>query len=218
MQIRGPLVNCWEGANQGEGYLRFAKPMIRDIHSTNWQLNAHLNLLRGNAFDSVVNNHIIDNCTKPVHNRYIEYINMRENRRKKMYFSYSTVTVLYSIFNRNRPISCIRTTNNCYYAIVKPPSSKIIKGYPIFFSYVTTIKSLEMNFHTVKMNVVLTDADFAEIEEMKITKYILLLPKLGDLGYANNEEASLYYVIDSEWNELNENMHFSRPTSPGCKY
>jgi len=218
MQIRGPLVNCWEGANQGEGYLRFAKPMIRDIHSINWQLNAHLNLLRGNAFDSVVNNHIIDNCTKPVHNRYIEYINMRENRRKKMYFSYSTVTVLYSIFKRNRPISCIRTTNNCYYAIVKPPSSKIIKGYPIFLSYSTTIKSLEMNFHTVKMNVVLTDADLAEIEEMKITKYILLLPKLGDLGYANNEQASLYYVIDSEWNELNENMHFSRPTSPGCKY
>ena len=135
-----------------------------------------------------------------------------------MYFSYSTVTVLYSIFKRNRPISCIRTTNNCYYAIVKPPSSKIIKGYPIFLSYSTTIKSLEMNFHSVKMNVVLTDADLAEIEEMKITKYILLLPKLGDLGYANNEEASLYYVIDSEWNKLNENMHFSRPTSPGCKY
>ena len=40
MTIYGPLVNLWEGSNQGEGYLRYAKPMIVNIHSKNWQVNA----------------------------------------------------------------------------------------------------------------------------------------------------------------------------------
>ena len=32
MKMYGPLTNLWEGANQGEGYLRYAKPKIIDIH------------------------------------------------------------------------------------------------------------------------------------------------------------------------------------------
>ena len=32
------------------------------------------------------------------------------------------------------------------------------------------------------------------------------------------KSTNLYYIIDSEWNELNKNMVFCRPTSPGCKY
>ena len=68
------------------------------------------------------------------------------------------------------------------------------------------------------MNVLSTDTDLVELEEMKITKYILLLPRWGVFGYTNNQYSSLYYVIDSEWNKLNENIKFSRPTSPGYKY
>ena len=40
MHRYGSLVNLWEGSNQGEGYLRYAKPMIVNIHSKNWQINA----------------------------------------------------------------------------------------------------------------------------------------------------------------------------------
>ena len=32
MNFMGPLVNLWEGSNQGEGYLRYAKPKISNIH------------------------------------------------------------------------------------------------------------------------------------------------------------------------------------------
>ena len=84
MNLYGPLINLWEGGNKGGGYLRFAKPIIKDIHSVNWQVNAHSKLLRGNAFDSVVNCHVINKCTKPINGRYIDYINMRENRKKQM--------------------------------------------------------------------------------------------------------------------------------------
>ena len=33
MKLYGPLINLWEGSNKGEGYLRYAKPMIVNIHS-----------------------------------------------------------------------------------------------------------------------------------------------------------------------------------------
>ena len=45
MHKYGPLINLWEGSNQGEVYLQYAKPRFTDIHSVNWQLNTHTNLL-----------------------------------------------------------------------------------------------------------------------------------------------------------------------------
>ena len=32
MNFMGPLFNLWEGSNQGEEYLRYAKPKISNIH------------------------------------------------------------------------------------------------------------------------------------------------------------------------------------------
>ena len=46
MAFFGPLVNLWEGSNQGEGYLRYAKPKISNIHCKNWQVNTHISLLK----------------------------------------------------------------------------------------------------------------------------------------------------------------------------
>ena len=74
-----------------------------------------------------------------------------------------------------------------------------------------------MKFHKINVKET-TYLDLDELKEENISKYILLLPKLGESGYANNQHTSLYYAIASEWNELNENMVFSLPTSPGCKY
>ena len=47
---------------------------------------------------------------------------------------------------------------------------------------------------------------------------MLVFPKIGVFGYENIQDYSLYYIIDSEWNKLDENVQFSRPTSPECKY
>ena len=46
------------------------------------------------------------------------------------------------------------------------------------------------------------------LKEESISKYIFLLPKLGELGYVNNQNTNSYYIIDSEWNELNKNVVF----------
>ena len=58
MAFFGPLVNLWEGSNQGEGYLRYAKPKISNIHCKNWQVNAHISLLNEKAFDNVIDSHM----------------------------------------------------------------------------------------------------------------------------------------------------------------
>ena len=109
------------------------------------------------------------------------------------------------------------TKYNCYYAIIKTTSSIIMKGQHIIINYASTFKSLNMIFHEVNMKDV-SYLDLDELKEDSISKYILLLPKFGELEYANNQNTNLYYVINSEWNELNENMVFSLPTSPVCNY
>ena len=60
----GPLVKLWEGGNQGEGYLRYVKPRIRDVHSKNWNINAHIGLMNDISMDEVVNVHITNNSSK----------------------------------------------------------------------------------------------------------------------------------------------------------
>ena len=61
MKLFGPMINLWEGSNQGEGYLRFAKPKLTNIHSKNWQINAHLQMLNEMSFDEVIDSHMEKN-------------------------------------------------------------------------------------------------------------------------------------------------------------
>ena len=58
MKLFGPIINFWEGSNQGEGYLRFAKPKLTNIHSKNWNQNAHSEMLKKISLDEVIESHI----------------------------------------------------------------------------------------------------------------------------------------------------------------
>ena len=83
MELYGPLINLWEGANQGEGYLRYAKPIVTDIHSVNWHLNAHMKLLNEKAIESVVSYHITKNSKEEVHHRYLKYVDSKKKQKEK---------------------------------------------------------------------------------------------------------------------------------------
>ena len=50
-------MSLWEGVN-GEGLLWYTNPMIINIHSTNWQMNANIKLLNGNLLQSIVYYHM----------------------------------------------------------------------------------------------------------------------------------------------------------------
>ena len=66
----GPLINLWEGSNQGEGYLRYAKPKVTDIHSKNWQINAHINLLNETSLNNVINCHALNKTSDNIKDEY----------------------------------------------------------------------------------------------------------------------------------------------------
>ena len=82
MRLFGPVINLWEGSNQGEGYLRFAKPKLTNIHCKNWQQNAHADILIEMSFDEVIENHVNNNLMTGMCSNIQNYTNSRMNRGK----------------------------------------------------------------------------------------------------------------------------------------
>ena len=75
-----------------------------------------------------------------------------------------------------------------------------------------------MVYHSVKLDLNTTYLNLISIEEDNIAKFILLLPELGSIGFIRSLRNNSYYIIDSEWNELDEHMDWNKPRSPGCMY
>ena len=214
----GPLLNLWEGSNQGEGYLRYAKPKVTDIHSKNWQLNAHLNLLNEASLNSVINEHILKKNADDVKNEYVHNVLRKLKKGKKLFHPYKSVTEVYSMFRRNQPISAVMCKNHEYNIVIDGGQTHEYKGINITFEHNYNVPSLAMNFHNVWMDLTLTKYDLMPLLKSDIVAYLLLLPEVNMDGFLNNETNSLYYIINSEWQELDDKLQMRRPLSPGCKY
>ena len=81
----GPLINLWEGSNQGEGYLRYAKPKVTDIHSKNWQINAHINLLNETSLNNVINCHALNKTSDNIKDEYKKNTTTKLRTSKKCF-------------------------------------------------------------------------------------------------------------------------------------
>ena len=69
-----------------------------------------------------------------------------------------------------------------------------------------------MKFHNISIDMSLTDNDILSVfDASSIDNFVLLLPELGGYGYKNDSKLSLYYIIDSDWNELNKDMQMISP-------
>ena len=101
MKKYGPLVNIWEGSNQGEGYLRYAKPKVSNIHHKNWQVNAHVSLLNENAMNTVIDCHI-DNRVK-IDEEDKKLVGTKKNKfpYKKLFHKYKSINEVLSLYQRN---------------------------------------------------------------------------------------------------------------------
>ena len=75
-----------------------------------------------------------------------------------------------------------------------------------------------MNLHELNIDLSMTKFDLISFQQTDVESYIMVLPELSISGYINIERKSLYYVIDSAWNELNDEMKMTAPKSPACKY
>ena len=217
MKLFGPMINLWEGSNQGEGYLRFAKPNLTNIHSKNWQQNAHSEILNEMSFDQVIENHVDKNLMTDRCSKIQNLTNSRMEREKKMYVKYKSTNEIFSLYRRNKPISAVKCSDGKFYAVIQNTQHKL-HAVTIQFSYMKTIHSLSMNYHAINFDLSLTDFDLLPFKDAMITNYLLLLPELSKTGYIHTQQNSYYYVIDSEWNELDKSTNLVPPKSPECKY
>ena len=94
-----------------------------------------------------------------------------------------------------------------------------LRCVPILFEYAKTIESLSINFHNINIDMSLIDNGILSVFDVSsIVNLVLLLPELRRYGYTNDNKISLYYIIDSDWNELNNNMQMISPKTPYCTY
>ena len=217
IKLYGPMINLWEGSNQGEGYLRFAKPKLNNIHSKNWQQNAHLEILTEMSFEEVIEDHVNHNLVTGRCSKMQNLTNSRMEREKKMYVKYKSVNEILSLYRRNRPMSAVKCCDDKFYAVVQNAQKKL-HAVPIQLCQMKSISCLSMNYHLTNLDLSLTDFDLLPFEDKMITNYILLLPELSKIGYFHLQKNASYYVIDSEWNELDKANNFMPPKSPECKY
>ena len=93
-----------------------------------------------------------------------------------------------------------------------------MQGIPINFDYEGKYSSLSMNFHKLSVDMTINDFSLKTFTVSDITDFILALLRIDTSGYQANSPSPMYYVIDSEWNELNENDELEAPNMPGCRY
>ena len=108
---------------------------------------------------------------------------------------------------RNRPISCINCVNWLYCGVIDNIIIHEIQLIQVSMNYFKMIKLLLIYLYTVTMDFSITDLNLTSFYEKMISNYPLLLPEI-------EENSSCYYVIDSDWRELNDEMEFVKPLSP----
>ena len=131
---------------------------------------------------------------------------------------YKSVNDLFSAFRRNKPISCVKYYDGTFKALIENQITSTTVMLPIGLQFTKTWPQLAMNFHKVTMDFSKTDLDLYDIGKEKILNYVLLLPELDKDGFIHKHMFSSYYIIDSEWNELDTNLKFAKPKTPYCKY
>ena len=110
------------------------KPKITDIHSKNWQINAHSKLFSERSLESVLNYHMMKNSKQPIHHKYLEDLKSTK-QRVGMYVTYKNIGSIYSALQRNKPVSCVKMFSAGYYVMVKNVSTNKVEGFPISYQY-----------------------------------------------------------------------------------
>ena len=134
----------------------------------------------------------------------MEDIQSNAQRDKKMNITYTNVGSIYSELQRNKPLSCVKIFADGHYFMVKDITTKNVQGFPVSFQYLKIINTLSMVYHNVVVDMSKTDDRLCNVDTTTISNYLLLLPELGEHGYITIDIPSVYYIIDSQWNKLDQ--------------
>ena len=91
-------------------------------------------------------------------------------------------------------------------------------GMEIKLAYVVDLPDLSTSFHKVSLDKQATDFDIDVMKHSDFFTYILLLPKMDHSWNRSEYTENLYYIIDSNWCEIEMKMQWRYPRSHKCKY
>ena len=172
----GPIRNIWEGAVQGEGYIRKIKPELSSGLRKNWQVAKMKKLLQRFSLDMLMKRVGIEN-------------QITEERRKisSNYHVYSSILLAHQQYQKSAPLSGLQLGDNRF-------------GLMIVGNLFLEIKPNRSTLRTKKLCRYESwhlsfEAD--QVEEENIISFVLFLPLLEN----NEKQKTFFTVVYSNWKE-----------------
>lgn len=200
----GPLRNIWEGGFQGEGYIQQVKPLINMGLRKKWATSTMKRLLKNGSLE-----YIIDSSFPT-----------KQPKKPVGYHRYDDLGSVLVAFESRTPLSAAILEDGTFAVIVRGDNrggttDKYIRVLRVEFE-----KQVNgCSYHSWKMEEVqghiLPDLPVGALMAngvLEDRKSVLLLPLLGRNGLPAMDDAPLYTVINSEWQEINEAGDLVRPS------
>ena len=108
--------------------------------------------------------------------------------------------------------------NNDHYVGVESSHGGEIAGSKIVLQHTFTTKMISIQFNEMKIDVSMTKVYLIAFNIGGIQRYMVVLLELSTYGYKSIDCKLVYYVIDSDWIEMDDKMKMRTHISPGCKY
>ena len=78
---------------------------------------------------------------------------------KKMFHTYKSINKFFSLYRRNRPLSCVKYENGKYLVVIACSGDNTSRGINISFEHRFIIPNLSMHFHEMKMDIRMSQFD-----------------------------------------------------------
>ena len=129
-----------------------------------------------------------------------------------MYQHYGSIRELLFAIKDNNPISCVRTKENNYKAIIQLSNKCKTQAITLQFVRIFMNELMCMNYHEIVVNKTLTDDELEKFDDNEIKDYMICLSCLRD----KNEEKeygnkNLYSIFDHKWMEVNDKCEVMIP-------
>ena len=160
--------------------------------------NTHNKLLEEVSLDMVVEDYTTQ------HESHHIMKNKRVERRLKMYHIYDTLINVRNFARKGYPLSIIRLKNGLHKIVICFGRNCECKSVTEKLIYVGSMSDRAMNCHDIYIEEDLDDIELEEFDHGNVEHYLLCLPMVKESNHHDYENAYTYYIIDSNWLELNE--------------
>ena len=197
----GPLRFNYEGSSEGEGFIALVKPLLSQGMRKNWQKNLALRFYRFRSMKLVLRDaHIFIGSQN-------EADQMTESAyTKKMFQKYKSWQQVQSHFSTGMPISLVVLRDGFLGAVVNDRDSWMFVPFRLT-QFVTSYWG--MNYFRTQLFErdpagVITRTIVNMGKEADFQNFVLLLPKLNENKYTNDEDIC-WTIVGSEYERLGSN-------------